>query len=104
MKLSIAEQIRAAGLPEPVTEHQFHPVRKWRFDWAWPAHMVAVEIDGGTWSGGRHVRGKGYEDDCVKINEATLLGWKVIRVTTKMVADGRALDFIERALKHGMGS
>jgi len=25
-------QIRNSGLPEPVREHRFHPVRRWRLD------------------------------------------------------------------------
>ena len=29
--------------------------RRWRFDFAWPSHKVAVEIDGGIFIHGRHV-------------------------------------------------
>jgi len=29
-------QIQAAGLPEPIRQHRFHPERRWRFDFAWP--------------------------------------------------------------------
>lgn len=75
----------ADGLPEPVPEHRFHPTRKWRFDWAWPAHMLALEIDGGVWTGGRHTRGKGYVGDMEKLNEAQLLGWTVLRITPDQV-------------------
>jgi hypothetical protein len=68
-------------------EHRFAPPRRWRFDLAIPLRMVAVEIDGGTWTGGRHVRGDGYERDCRKLNAATALGWAVYRMTTAMAAD-----------------
>lgn len=60
--------------------------------------MVAVEIEGGIWSRGRHVRPKGYEGDVEKYNEATLLGWKLIRVTPKMVRNGKAIEYIKRVI------
>ena len=69
-------------------EYEFlAPERKWRFDCAWPDETVAVELDGGTWSGGRHTRGTGYRNDCEKLNAATGLGWAVFRFTTDMLRD-----------------
>ena len=68
-------------------EHVFNPTRKWRFDFAWPAAKVAVEIDGGTWGNGRHSRGAGYAADCEKLNNAAMLGWCVIRLTPAMIED-----------------
>ena len=55
-------------------------------------------MEGGTFSGGRHSRGRGFEADAEKYAEAAILGWRVLRVTTAMVNDGRALDLIERAM------
>jgi len=86
------------GLPTPTPEHRFHPVRKWRFDRAWIPYKVAVEVEGGTFSGGRHVRGLGFQKDCTKYNEAALLGWIVLRVTARHIEDGRALVWLRRAL------
>jgi very-short-patch-repair endonuclease len=91
--------IRAAKLPEPVREFKFHPARRWRFDFCWPARMLAVEIEGGVWSGGRHTRGKGFTDDCTKYNQAVLLGWRVLRFPVADVESGEALRMIERAIK-----
>lgn len=90
-------------------EYQFHPHRRWRFDFAWPEQKVAVEVEGGTWSvtdargrqvgiGGRHVRGVGFENDCEKYAEALCLGWVVIRVTSRQVREGKALAWLQRAL------
>lgn len=90
--------ISAVGLPPPIREYRFAPPRRWRFDYCWPDRRIALEIEGGTWNGGRHVRGKGYERDCQKYNAATLAGWTVLRVTTPMVRDGRALALLEQAL------
>ena len=72
-------------LPRPTPEYKFHALRKWRFDRAWPDHFIAVEIEGGIYSGGRHVRGKGFENDCEKYNLAQRLGWKVYRFTSSMI-------------------
>ena len=94
----MAVQIRAVKLPRPAREHCFHVGRRWRFDFAWPARKVALEVEGGTRSGGRHVRGDGFERDCEKYNAAALAGWVVLRVTSSMVRDGRALTVLEEAL------
>jgi very-short-patch-repair endonuclease len=80
-------------------EYQFHPTRKWRFDFAWPDALLAVECEGGTWTGGRHTTGSGFEADCEKYNEAALRGWTVLRYTMAMIKSGVALQQIEAALK-----
>jgi len=90
--------VDAVNLPKPVREWRFHSVRRWRFDFAWPDLKVAVECEGGTWSRGRHVRGKGFEGDCQKYNAAAVLGWKVLRVTGGML-DRDALGFLELLIK-----
>lgn len=95
---TLAWQLRAVGLI-PEREVRFHPVRRWRFDLAWPDRRVAVEVDGGTWTGGRHTTGPGIESDAAKFSEAAALGWRVLRVTRKMVESGQALTLVERALR-----
>lgn len=95
---SMETQIKWAGLNPPEREYRFAPDRMWRFDFAWPAAHVALEVEGGSWAGGRHVRGQGFERDLEKYNEAGIRGWLVIRVSTAMVDDGRALALVGRAL------
>lgn len=90
-------QIRAARLPEPVREARFIDGRRWRADFAWPDKLLIVEVEGGTWTNGRHTRGKGFESDCEKYNEAALAGWRVIRVTGSHIKSGVAIQLIERA-------
>jgi hypothetical protein len=68
----------APDLP-PFREVAFSPSRRWRFDFAWPDVMVALEIEGGVWSGGRHARGPGFIADCEKYNASAALGWVVQR-------------------------
>lgn len=97
---NLLAQIQASNLPAPTREHKFHATRKWRFDFAFPELRVAVEVEGGTWINGRHNRGLGFEADCCKYNEAAIAGWRIIRVTPKMIFDLRAIEFIKRMLKH----
>lgn len=80
----------ALGLPKPVKEYRFHPPRRWRFDRVWPEQRVAVELEGGIWSRGRHVRGAGFERDCEKYNTAAVEGWTVLRFTASMLRDDPA--------------
>ena len=102
LEIGFEYHIKGLGLPAPVQEYIFHPTRKWRFDFAWVSRLIAVEIEGGVYSGGRHTRGKGFSDDCVKYNEAQRLGWKVFRFTTQQVNSGEAITFMERVLKNGL--
>lgn len=88
---AFALQMRALKLDDGmVREYQFAAPRKWRFDFAFPAHMLAVEIEGGIWNEGRHTRGAGFAADVEKYNAATMAGWRVLRYTAAMVTDGSA--------------
>ena len=70
------------GLPRPVFEHRFHPVRKWRMDIAFwndaDKDGVAIEVQGGLWIRGGHNRGAQMKSDWEKLHEAQKLGWKMI--------------------------
>ena len=90
---------RALGNAPPLCrEHRFAPPRRWRFDFAHPAALVAIELEGGIWSGGRHTRGSGFKADCLKYNAAALSGWTVFRLTAETLSDWATLrriaDFI----------
>lgn len=92
-------QIKSVGLPEPERECRFHDVRRWRFDFCWPDRMIAVEVEGGVWSRGRHTRGKGFISDCEKYNMAAIMGWTVLRFPGDMIESGEAIETIEKAIK-----
>ena len=74
LERTFANQIRLAGLPEPVAEYRFHATRRWRFDFAYPDLKLAVEIEGGIWRRGRHNRASGFVRDAEKYNEAAIAG------------------------------
>jgi very-short-patch-repair endonuclease len=97
--------IRSCGLPTPEKELRFHPEKGWRFDRAWPAFMVAIEVEGIPREGfGRHQYRAGFEADALKCAEAQRLGWKVLRVTGKMIKSAYAIRLIQETLeKAGWG-
>lgn len=98
VKVLIAEIVQHK-LPMPVEEHRFHPVRKWRFDLAFPEHKVAIEVHGAVFSGGRHTRGMGFENDREKNNEAQIMGWTVLEYSTGQVLDGVPILDLKRVLQ-----
>jgi very-short-patch-repair endonuclease len=74
------------------------PGRKFRTDFLIRSHRLAVEVDGGAFSFGRHTRGPGFEKDCIKLNAIVLEGYRVLRYTTGMVTRGEAIKDITAAL------
>lgn len=87
------------GIPEPVRELQFAQPRRWRFDYCWYSASLALEVEGGIWSGGRHVRGAGFLKDAEKYNSATLRGYRVLRVTPDTLCTSETVEMLRQALK-----
>ena len=73
-------------------------LKDWRFDFAFKHEKLAVEIEGGVFTGGRHTRGAGFIEDTHKYNAAVLLGWRVLRFAAPDIKSGAALVVIDRAL------
>ena len=72
---TLALALAVSPLPHYEREWRFHPSRRWRLDFAWPAEKLAVEIEGR----GRHQTFVGFRNDCEKYAHALLLGWRVLR-------------------------
>ena len=68
-----------AMFPGWIAEHRFYPGRMWRFDYANPSRMLAIEIEGAIFANGRHSRGAGMAGDMEKYNKAELYGWTILR-------------------------
>ena len=94
----LAFQLNAAGLPHE-REHRFHDKRKWRFDIAFPAVKLAIEIDGGLFVDGGHSRGRARINDMERDIAANLLGWLVVRMPPEWIKPGTALAHVERLVK-----
>jgi very-short-patch-repair endonuclease len=84
--------VASLGVPMPEREYKFHPIRKWRVDFAWPGLKLAVEIEGGIWTRGRHTRGVGVLGDMEKYNALASMGWRLLRFDGDAVMSGRAAD------------
>ena len=97
---TLALHLRADNIPF-VREHRFHPVRRWRFDFALPDYRIGIECEGLTHPGtkSRHTTNSGFEADCDKYNEAAIAHWRVLRFTWNMIRSGTALAMIQRAIK-----
>lgn len=79
--------------------HRYDKGRGFRFDFAWPSLMVAVECEGVVYGKqGRHQTGVGFARDLEKYSAARLAGWDVIRVSQREITSGVALQLIEKAL------
>lgn len=92
---TLAFELGRAGIPF-AREFTFARPRRWRADFL-VGTTILVEVDGGSWTGGRHSTGTGFEADCEKQNAATLEGYRLLRFTPRMVDDGTALATIRRA-------
>jgi very-short-patch-repair endonuclease len=84
----------ALGVPSPEKEYRFCPSRRWRVDYAWPEHKLAVEIEGGVWVYGRHNRPGGFMGDIEKYNALTMEGYHLLRFTPHQIKTGEAYFII----------
>ena len=95
----LAEQIRAANLPEPVREYRAIPTRRFRWDFAWPERMILLEVQGAVWVKGKHSPGVGITRDCEKATLAALAGFRCLAVTGNHVTSGQAIQWVQEALQ-----
>ena len=89
---------RACGLPEPRLEYEFAPPRKWRFDFAWLAQRVALEVQGGIFIRGRHNQGAALKQEWEKLNAAARRGWRVLFCEPRDVCMQETADLLRDAL------
>lgn len=89
----------------PIPEFSFHPIRRWRFDFAIPELSIAIEVEGGVWTYGRHNRAEGFLRDMEKYNAAAALGWVILRCQPNgLLAEeflalvGRACEFMNPSI------
>lgn len=75
-------------------KHEFEyrfaaPDRQWRSDIAFPSVKVAIEIDGGLWTYGRHNRAASMLGDMEKGNGYAARGWLVFHTPWEWIEGGR---------------
>lgn len=97
-----AQQFAALRLAAPLPQFKFAKAlgREWTADFAWPDLKLLLEVDGGVWrrGGGAHSHPSNILRDMEKQNDATLLGWRVLRFSTDEVKSGHAVRFVERVM------
>jgi len=86
-----------------VTEFRFHPIRRWKADYAILEHKILLEVEGAVWVQGRHTRGSGFVKDMLKYNTATSMGYSVLRVVPKDLLGAGTLDLIKETIKNRNG-
>ena len=79
---------------EFVTEYQFEPKRQWRSDYFFSSANLALEIEGGAFTNGRHTRGKGFIADMEKYNAMTMQGIKLLRCTPDQLNQPQTINNI----------
>lgn len=87
------ELLKKEGI-ELVKEYKFLQNRKFRFDYAIPEHKIAIEIEGGVYTYGRHNRPIGYLNDMEKYNLAVLNDWKILRFPSLSKISQKDIDMI----------
>lgn len=102
----LAYALSIAGEPFTAHERQYRyvPGRKFAADFAFPAHRLLVEVQGGWATGKAHGSVSGIKADVERGNLATLNGWRVLRFLTPWQKDmdewiGETLATIEEALR-----
>jgi very-short-patch-repair endonuclease len=90
----LATILEQRGMPRAEFEYRFHSRRRWRFDMAYPTVRLAIEVEGGVWSLGRHTRPSGFMADMEKYNTATTDGWHVLRFTPNQLLDLSTVECI----------
>lgn len=88
----------ALSIPRPHREYLFHDTRDWRMDYAWPEQKIALEVEGGVFTGGRHTRGVGFMNDMEKYNAAAVMGWRIIRVVPTQLCKTETIQMLKKII------
>ena len=94
---------RAMNGPKLLQEYKFHPTRRWRIDW-WHESGVAIELEGGIWSRGRHTSGKGFLGDMEKYNALAERGVLLFRVPSHQITAQWLTPIIQTIYRGGSDS
>ena len=108
--LAFDKLCEAHGLPVPVHEYQFHPTRKWKFDYLF-GDNVALEVEGGLFGVGQpcptckrravagHSSIERIKRDMEKYNAAAVLGYVILRCLPEDIESGAAFALVISALE-----
>ena len=99
LKLKIFEQLLKNEGLEFIPEYRFDEKRKWRIDYYFEGKVkLAVEIEGGIYSNGRHTRPSGFIADMEKYNALTTHGIYLFRVSYENLNKKETIETIKKIL------
>lgn len=77
--------LREWGFPDPKLQYPlpWRSPRRGRVDFAYPAIRLIIEFDGRRW----HSTLDAFEENRLRDNHAQLAGWRVLRITYRMLMD-----------------
>jgi len=81
-------------IPIPALEYKFCSTRQWKIDIVWIKEKLAVEIEGGIWTGGRHINPSGFLKDVEKYNQLDIEGYDLLRFTPDQIESLEAFESI----------
>lgn len=86
LEARLLDVLRRAGIPRPVLQHAVTTEDGFRarLDFAYPAEMLAIEVDGYRYHSGRTA----WEADRRRMSHLAVAGWRVLHVTAKDLAAG----------------
>ena len=91
--------LRRWGFPDPELQYPlpWRSARKGRVDFAYPHIRLIIEIDGRAW----HTTLEAFEGDRLRDNHAQLAGWRVLRITYRMLVEqpGVVREMIRKAFE-----
>lgn len=85
LEAKVLRLLKKWGFPEPVIQPElpWRSARKGRVDLAYPTIKLIIEIDGRAW----HATLDAFESDRLRDNHAQLAGWRVLRITYRMLQE-----------------
>lgn len=101
LEVRVLRALRRTGFPPPSpkpVEVFDGPTYVMRLDFAWPAHQVAVHVDGYRW----HHQRERADRDARQRSRLHVLGWRTVTVTSTTFAEGTWLNDL-RALLRSQG-
>ena len=96
LELIIFENLLKKEDIEFITEFDFFHKRKWRVDYMITngKNRVAVEVEGGIWTGGRHTSPQGFIKDMEKYNKLSECGILLLRYSYENLTKKETIEQI----------
>ena len=89
---------KSCGLPPPIIEYRFYLGRRHKSDFAWPTEKVALEVQGGVYTGQAHGSITGILKGIEKDNLYSMAGWLQLKCLPNTLLKQDTVNMIQRCL------